>query len=145
MTRPMTTPASPRPSMPEHVIALRRAWEALPEAGPPRRINLPARRADLIGVVRLTRRFGRPPIDSEAETITCRLEAVEGLSCVRLNGREVARPKPGVAGMQFPIEAPAATRLVLELDLGSIPDGLKVEWGRVTLAIRPKRTDSTDP
>lgn len=126
------------PTMPEHLIRLRAAWEA-EEADPTdgtRRVDLPASWSS--GPSRLRRFFRPPPLDPALEALTLRLERVPGLESVRLNGRELARPGPGVERLEILLEADLPARNLLELALGPAARAAPAEgWGAVALVIRP--------
>ena len=124
----------------EHLIRLRGAWDWHPGAGGPGRVALPTRwAADVRSPFRLSRRFHRPPIDPDRETLALRMESVAGLGVVRLNGRELARPAGGVSDLTLTLEGslPGTNLLELEVDpaawgeagLGDSP------WGRIALVV----------
>ena len=79
--------------MSEHLIRLRKGWELIDLDSPdlrPAPITLPlpagwgaARR------LRLTRRFGCPPLSLQGESLWLRLESVPGLASLRLNGHDL--------------------------------------------------------
>lgn len=130
--------------MPEHLIRLRKGWESidLDATDPlPERITLPLscgwgspRR------LRLTRRFGRPPLDPRIESLWLRLDCVPGLDSLRLNDRDMTFG-PGVEGpIEIPLaELPDRNELVLEISGATVPSmepGAIATWGEIALLIR---------
>ena len=84
--------------MPEHRIRLRGGWDCQyrerddPD-GPEvvRRVDLPVVwTEDFPRRLRLTRQFGRPPVDPASERVELELRDVPGLTTVRLNGQAVS-------------------------------------------------------
>ena len=133
--------------MTEHHIRFRGAWELL-ELGPgrsaPRPVTLPiAWPPEFAGPIRLTRRFGRPPIDPALESIRLELKAVPGLRSVTLNGAELG-PIGGVdRDIPLPSALPARNTLTLEVVPG--PPGPDGGWGAIALVIGPRRADGAAP
>jgi hypothetical protein len=130
--------------MPEHVIRLRGAWEwtDLDDSDPrPMRIALPtyfdfttARR------VRLSRRFGRPPMKDPAEELWLRLERVTGLDSMTINGATIALqaslPDPLEIALRELMER---NLLVLEVSLPSRESPTSQfdsRWGEIALIVR---------
>ena len=75
--------------MSEHLIRLRKGWELEDLDSPdhrPQRVSLPLE-AGWAGArrLRLTRRFGCPPLNPGSESLWLRLESVLGLASLRLN------------------------------------------------------------
>ena len=134
--------------MPEHRIRLRGGWECHyrvddDEAAPEvvRRVDLPAASAaDFPARFRLTRQFGRPPVDPRNEDVTLELRNVAGLKSVRLNGRLIAPGLEGGAGWSIDLAEPLLPRngLVLEVELGDSGRSSPSSWGEVALVIRPR-------
>ena len=113
--------------MPEHRIRLRGGWEChyrdgddedAPEAH--RRVDLPAASsAEFPARFRLTRQFGRPPVDPRSESVTLEMRNVDGLKAARLNGRPIAPTQSEDRAWSVDLAEPLLPRngLVLEIDL----------------------------
>jgi len=128
--------------MSEHLIRLRKGWESidLDSLDPrPERITLPlpagwrsARR------LRLTRRFGCPPLNPDIESLWLRLESVSGLASLQLNGRDIPLgPYPhGTLDIRLE-ELRPRNELALELSAAAgDPAGDSTAWGEIALLIR---------
>ena len=125
-----------------HLIRLRKGWESidLDSLDPrPERITLPlpagwrsARR------LRLTRRFGCPPLNPDIESLWLRLESVSGLASLRLNGRDLPVGPCFHGTIDIPlVELPARNELALELSAAAgDPAGDSTAWGEIALLIR---------
>lgn len=130
--------------MSEHLIRLRKGWESIDLDSPdprPRRITLPlpagwgrSRR------LRLTRRFGCPPLSPGLESLWLRLESVSGLSSLQLNGRDLPLGPRSHGTIDIRLEElPARNELALELSSAAAPDDLRdgsTVWGEIALLIR---------
>jgi hypothetical protein len=132
--------------MPEHRIRLRGGWECHyrePDDDEgidvARRVDLPvATAAELPLRFRLTRHFGKPPVDPRVEAVALELRAVGGLRSVRLNGRVVSvlDVSSELAIDLDPAELLPRNGLVLEFDRTGL-DLADDAWGLVALVIRP--------
>ena len=130
--------------MPDHAIALRRAWEG--------RFGEETRRVDLpidwstAGEVpsRLSRVFQRPPIDPEREALLIRFESVPGLRSVLLNGRDLGQPAADGTPWECGIDdaTPRANRLILGLEPAHFPPDS--EWGRISIVVRVREGSPRD-
>jgi hypothetical protein len=132
----------------DHHIRLRGGWELidLDQSGSsPVRVTLPLgsggphRRR-----VRLTRKFGRPPVDARTESIGLSLDHVPGLRGASLNGRPLAIQLPLVGGVEVAVDLPERSELVLEADLPADPPA-GPPWGEVALLIRRSATTAGEP
>jgi hypothetical protein len=134
--------------MPEHVIRLRGGWlwyDVEPPAdatgvGAGRRISLPIswpEPARSMRTVWLFRSFGAPPLEDPRQGVALRLEQVRGIISARLNGRELARPGPGLDSLEIPLPGglPPRNTLVLEVDPRGLLPG-PGPWGVIALVIR---------
>jgi hypothetical protein len=134
--------------MPEHRIRLRGGWECHYRDGDDedapevlRRVDLPAgSSADFPTRFRLTRQFGRPPVDLRNECVTLELRNVDGLKSARLNGRPIS---PLMSpGWEWSIELaePLLPRngLVLEVEFDEGTRSAGGPWGEIALVIRPR-------
>jgi hypothetical protein len=144
---PLCIPIDPRflPSMPEHRIRLRGAWELLAQGGwdaPITRRSLPTTwPVDLAGPIRLIRRFGMPPIDPASEALSLEFLAVPGLVRIDLNGVELPFPPAGSVDWVVRSVGPLLARntLTLDVELGRTDRPEKAEgWGTIALVITPK-------
>ena len=135
--------------MPEHRIRLRAAWDCVdrlpPEGGPEDlgRVDLPKTFPEGFPPrFRLTRQFGRPPVDERAERVDLELRSVPGLVSVRLNGRVIGRPDESGASADWsiPLDPPLLPRngLVLEVELTTEGRANVPGWGEIALVIRPR-------
>jgi hypothetical protein len=127
--------------MSEHLIRLRGGWEwHAPGDGPAQRVALPMIwPAGLTTHVRLLRSFQRPPLDPAREALALRLESISGLVVVRLNGRALAHPEPGVSALSLPLDDPLPPRNVLELEAGPLTESAE-PWGTIALVITARGT-----
>ena len=134
--------------MPEHRIRLRGGWEChyrdgdddddAPEVH--RRVDLPAASsAGFPARFRLTRQFGRPPVDLRNECVTLEMRNVDGLQAARLNGRPIA-PSSGSVEWSVDLAEPLLPRngLVLEVEFGEHGRSDEGPWGEIALVIRPR-------
>ena len=130
--------------MSQHLIRLRKGWELIDLDSPdlrPAPITLPlpagwgaARR------LRLTRRFGCPPLSLQSESLWLRLESVPGLASLQLNGHDLPLGPyfQGTIDIRL-ADLPARNELALELSGGAslgAPPGDRVAWGEIALLIR---------
>jgi hypothetical protein len=134
--------------MPEHRIRLRGGWECharesddedAPEVV--RRIDLPAASAaELPARFRLTRQFGRPPVDLRNEIVSLEMRGVPGLKATRINGRAIELGLTEDAACSIDLSEPLLPRngLVLEVELVGLPRSEGVPWGEIALVIRPR-------
>jgi hypothetical protein len=125
--------------MTDHRIQFRGGWEAIRPGAPPERLTLPvAWPIAASGLIRLVRRFGRPPVDPAAETIRLELRDVPGLIGLRLNALHLGGPAPGVEAWVVPLDGHLDPRnvLTIEVDLvvANLAD-LPAGWGRIALVI----------
>lgn len=140
--------------MPEHLIRLRGGWSWDDREGGPvaaRRVSLPLEGAPR-GTSRivLTRQFGRPPIDPGRERLALRLEGVDGLVGIRLNGHDLALPPVGATDLELSPDdlQPTGNVLILEVipSSGTHAGADNSRWGRIALVIRqPDPPDVTGP
>ena len=132
--------------MPEHRIRLRGGWdcqyhEADDRDGPEviRRVDLPfAWTGEFPRRLRLTRQFGRPPVDLASEWVELELRGVPGLTSARLNGTAI-EPESTAGGIWSIRLAEALlprNGLVLDVERGDDPE--PEPWGEITLVIRPR-------
>lgn len=130
--------------MPGHRIRLRGAWELSDgrRGDATRKLSLPThRRGDLDGPIRLTRRFGKPPIDPSLEVISLELLGVPGLARIEWNGLELPLPPGRRVDWVVPLDGPWLARNTLTLDVELDPSD-RVEsaegWGTIALVIAPR-------
>ena len=130
--------------MPEHLIRLRGGWERqdldAPESGPTR-ITLPIHLdSSLARRVRLSRRFGSPPLQREVETLGLRLHHVPGLVSVTINGSPFPLPPQGGGWPEIALhELPQRNLLVLEVNLAAVHSPGQAgasRWGEIALVVR---------
>jgi hypothetical protein len=128
--------------MPEHEIRLRGGWDWLvreDDVEVARRISLPILWPPTpLAPFRLVRRFGRPTIDPDVESVRLELRSVPGLVAARLNEVELARPEGRAVDWLVPLPGPLPARneLVLEVDLGPAARPVEGEpWGLIALRI----------
>jgi hypothetical protein len=129
----------------EHRIRLRGGWEccATGTLRPIReRLSLPVRWSPHGPKrLRLTRHFGRPPLDPARQELVLDLDQVAGISSVVLNGQSVACVSPERSRFEIPLDgALERNTLVLEIETPEAagePAGMTPEWGFIALVIRP--------
>ena len=130
--------------MSDHLIRLRGGWECraagLPESEG-RRLTLPVRWGqDSPRRVVLTRRFGRPPLETAGQALLLRMDQVEGLFSLSLNGRPIALES--VLGSRHEIELGELSDrnlLVLEVETPAFEAGAggsRREWGNIAIVVR---------
>ena len=133
--------------MPEHRIRLRGGWECHYREGDDdapevfSRVDLPApSAADLPARFRLTRQFGRPPVDLRNEGVTLVMRNVHGLKSARLNGRPITPSSTPGGEWSVDLAEPLLPRngLVLEVELDEPTRSAGVAWGEIALVIRPR-------
>jgi hypothetical protein len=132
----------------EHRIRLRGGWECHyrdgdDESAPDvvRRVDLPLGSPSEIPLrCRLTRQFGRPPVDPRSETVSLELRNVEGLKSAWLNGRPIGEAGAGGADVSIVLPEPLLPRngLVLEIARPGDPWEGPSSWGEIALVIRPR-------
>ena len=139
--------------MPEHWIRLRGGWEAVDFDDPLAvcvRMTLPMSwTGEEMRRLSLRRRFGRPVLDRQDESLWLRIDRASGLYRLTLNDREL--PLATVAS--GPIEIPLGTlsdRNELVLDVCFEPSAMAVEartggWGEIALLIRPRADEQDRP
>jgi hypothetical protein len=139
--------------MSEHLIRLRKGWELEDLDSPdhrPQRVSLPLE-AGWAGArrLRLTRRFGCPPLNPGSESLWLRLESVSGLASLRLNDRDLS-PGPGVHVVVDIRLAELPARNVLALELSSaaaLSDAQRcgsLACGEIALLIRQETRNLAD-
>jgi hypothetical protein len=125
----------------EHRIRFRGGWESNRSGGEVARLNLPiVWPSDSSGTIRLTRRFGRPPLDPEAETAWLELGFVSGLRSAWLNEGDLDLPDTHAASRRVSLGSRLEDRnvLTLEVDLGLVDPGeASAGWGWIALVIGP--------
>jgi hypothetical protein len=139
--------------MPEHWIRLRGGWEAVDlddSLAVPIRIALPlSSTEEKAHRLQLRRRFGRPALDPQGESLWLRIDRVGGLYRLELNNREL----PVAPAASGPIEIPLRTisdRNELVLEACFEPSARAREtcaggWGEIALLIRPRADDQDRP
>jgi hypothetical protein len=134
----------------EHRIRLRGGWTcqgANSSAADQESITLPVR-WDLRNPrrVRLSRRFGRPPIDRVGQKLFLELDHARGIQSLRLNGTIVEATSPARSNYLIEITAaPERNTLVIEVETGESTSGAAGDenlWGQIALLIRPAGRDS---
>jgi hypothetical protein len=134
----------------EHLIRLRKGWEAIDLESPdprPERIALPLPVGWISGRrLRLTRRFGSPTLVSINESLWLRLESVAGLAALRLNGRDipVGPHLDGTSHIRL-LELPPRNELSLELCGVAALAAEPTLWGEIALLIRSEPADHPGP
>ena len=129
--------------MNDHRIRLRGGWECQ-SAGPGQegdRITLPIRwGTNQRGRVRLSRRFGRPPIDPTRQLLLLELDRARGIQSLLLNGKALTAISPQKSYYLIPLaEIEERNLLALEVETGEAAnDGNHAEqdWGHFALVIR---------
>jgi len=87
--------------------------------------------------VRLTRRFGYPPLNPHIESLWLRLESVAGLASLRLNGRDLPLGQDFHGTIEIRLaELRPRNELALELLAAAAPPGDSTVWGEIALLIR---------
>src|SRR5271165_7039668 len=139
--------------MPEHWIRLRGGWEAVDFDDPLAvcvRMTLPMSwTGEEMRRLSLRRRFGRPVLDRQDESLWLRIDRASGLYRLTLNDREL--PLATVAS--GPIEIPLGTlsdRNELVLDVCFEPSAMAAlapagGWGEIALLIRPRADEQDRP
>ena len=129
--------------MSEHLIRLRKGWESIDLDSPdprPERITLPLPMGWGSGRrLRLTRRFGCPPLNPHGESLWLRLESVAGLASLRLNGRDLPLGQDSHGTIDIRLaELRPRNELALELSgaAPAAPPGDSTTWGEIALLIR---------
>lgn len=129
----------------EHLIRLRGGWEcgtSPPGSSPARRLSLPVQwTTHETGVLTLTRRFGRPAIDHDRESLWLRLDQVAGLCSLRLNGQPLAQISPIASDYAIPLPALLdRNQLDLEVDVPAAASAAAsgAEWGVISLVVCPR-------
>jgi hypothetical protein len=125
--------------MPEHRIRFRGGWylsAAEDEPSNVRRLTLPVVwPPGMVGPFRLTRRFGRPPIDPAVESAWLELSDIPGLRSLQLNGVDLGPIPLDVLDWTVPLTGLLDLRNTLTLELVpgqfSTPEG----WGSIALVI----------
>jgi hypothetical protein len=129
----------------EHRIRLRGGWECRTAGSlecEERRLTLPVRwgSEDCRRLV-LTRRFGRPPLDQGRQVLLLKMDQVEGIVSLVLNGRPIGATAAATRCYEIEVTDLAERNvLVLEVELPeSRPDaaGSREEWGVIALVVRP--------
>jgi hypothetical protein len=128
----------------EHLIRLRKGWESidLDSLDPrPERITLPLPAGWRSGRrLRLTRRFGCPPLNPHIESLWLRLESVLGIAALQLNGRDIPLGPYSHGTIDIPLaELRPRNELTLELSgapAADTPPGESTVWGEIALVIR---------
>ncbi|MGO9468849.1 MAG: hypothetical protein ACLQIB_42925 [Isosphaeraceae bacterium] len=127
----------------EHSIRLRGGWECRPAApaeSPPKRLVLPTRwTSDQTGLVTLTRRFGRPPLDAAREALFLRLDQVPGIRSLHVNGQPLAPISPASSQYEFPL-AGLLDRNQIDVEVDIAAAGARsaapgLDWGLISLVI----------
>jgi hypothetical protein len=126
----------------EHVIRFRGGWECHGlggAAGNARRLTLPTVWNDGSPArMRLTRRFGCPPLEPGCQALSLRMDQVPGIDSLELNGRSIARVSPQISSYRIELgELTERNLLVLEFDR-STPASESWEgrqWGVIALVI----------
>ncbi len=130
--------------MPEHLIRLRGGWEWADlddRESRPTRITLPAHlHLSESRRLRLTRRFGRPPMDILTETLWLRLERVPGLKSIAINGAPVPLERLGASPLEVALRE-LADRNLVELDVNlpaseTAGHAIEPRWGEIALVVR---------
>ena len=120
-----------------HEIHLRRGWEWAASEGPetgPVRMTLPTRWDPAVaGLLRLTRRFQRPPRIPDSQVIL-RIGEAPGIRSIRINGQPLGPISPDLPGHEILLGNLAPrNELVLEID----PPRDGSDWGFISLLFLP--------
>lgn len=120
--------------MPEHRIALRRAWDCQ-RGDIIGRVNLPAIWGAGEAPTRLTRRFQRPSRLGPSESLWLEFASTSGLLAASLNGIDLGII-PSDDHWAWPIadREVSTFQLMLRVDPGQVP--ATKPWGDVSLVIR---------
>jgi hypothetical protein len=131
--------------MPEHRIRLRGGWECqycegVATEGPEviRRVNLPLESTYVFPRrFRLTRQFGRPPLDNRREAVHLDLRNVAGLIAARINGNPVAFVWADDRDASINVADPLLPRngLALEFDMDGARHDENRPWGEIALVV----------
>jgi hypothetical protein len=129
----------------EHMIRLRGGWACRALDSPDsseRPLTLPVRWGPHDPArMFLTRKFGRPRLDPDRETLLLKMDHVPGILSVDLNGHPIARSAALVSRYEIEL-AHLLDRNVLVLEIETPesrlgPAGNVAEWGMISLVIRP--------
>src|SRR5271166_2561797 len=93
--------------VPDHRIRLRGGWEYCRADSPAdsERLTLPTRWAsDRPGRLRLTRRFGCPPLGPGNPVLLLVLEQVPGIHSIRLNEQQIPHVSPESSSYEIPLD-----------------------------------------
>jgi hypothetical protein len=123
----------------DHRIRLRGGWECQ-SAGPDQeseRIALPIRwGASHQGVLRLSRRFGRPPIDPTRQLLLLELDRAHGAQSLELNGKALTVVSPEKSYYLIPLaDIEERNVLAIEVETGEAANA-EQDWGYFALVIR---------
>jgi hypothetical protein len=142
--------------VPDHRIRLRGGWEScrVGSVADSERLTLPTRwGSDRPERLRLTRRFGCPPLGPGNPVLLLVLEQVPGIHSIRLNEQEIPQVSPERSTYEIPLDSlPTRNVLVLEveppwthgrMDAGA-PEGSS-DWGCIALVIRTPRDAESPP
>jgi hypothetical protein len=134
--------------MPEHRIRLRGGWECQyrqgdGDEGPEVvcRIDLPLEPTHVFpSRFRLTRQFGRPPLDDRLEAVRLDLRNVVGLKAARINGSPIAFVWVDDRDASIKFADPLLSRngLALEFDMADARPEENLPWGEIALVIGPR-------
>jgi hypothetical protein len=134
--------------MPEHRIRLRGGWECQyredhVEEGPEvvSRVDLPLDPTRVLPRrFRLTRQFGRPPLDVRSEAVRLELRNVVGLKSARINGSPIAFEWADDRDASIKLVDPMLPRngLALEFDMAGAKHVENLPWGEIALVIGPR-------
>jgi hypothetical protein len=129
--------------VPDHRIRLRGGWEYCPVGSPAdsERLTLPTRwGSDRPGRLRLTRRFGCPPLDSNRQVLLLLLEQVPGIHSIRLNEHPIPHVSPESSRYEIPLDGlPPRNVLVLEVEPPMAHGRTDIDasdWGCIALVIQ---------
>jgi hypothetical protein len=138
------TAATRETDLNEHSIRLRGGWECRSTAAGeslPARLALPTRwTSDQTGLITLTRRFGRPPLDADRDALWLRLDQVPGIRSLHLNGQPLVPIPPTSSRFEFPLAGLLdRNQLDLEVDIAAASArsaAVGADWGVISLVIR---------